>query len=162
MTVPSRMTVGKKNKNINVGIYGMGICYEQLRNLKIPKNVTIYGKYDGIKEIAKIYRNTDILYCSYDPTNYNWKVAYPVKFYESIITLTPIIISKETVAEQFVIQNRIGESIEYGNEFSINNAIEKIISHYDGYVQSLKKISNNYQWESVIDNLNKIYGEEAK
>lgn len=144
-------------KNVEIGIYGIGTCYDKL--LKEIKNPTmrLYGKYNGITEIGEIYRNTDILYCSYNPDNINWKNAYPVKLYESIITLTPVIVTENTIAGEFVKKNGIGEVVQYGQESSIINAINNIIENYDKYIYNLSKISNNYSWENIRENLLKIY-----
>ena len=149
--------IGVRDENLKIGLYGMGVCYEKLYEMYKNTNVEIYGKYDGIKDSGEIYRNTDILYCSYNPEVKNWKTAYPVKLFESIITLTPIIVSEDTEVSNFVKANAIGESIQYGNEDSIINAINKIKTHYEEYVENIKKIANDYKWEKIVRNLDRIY-----
>ena len=151
--------VGKTNKEIQVGLYGSGTCYKKLKEEYKNTNVIVYGKYDGISEIGKIYRNTDILYCSYNPENLNWKNAYPVKLYEAIITLTPIIVTKNTKADYFVEENSIGLSIEYNNQESLLKAIYEIKNNYSKYVNNIKKIADNYKWENIAINLKNIYCE---
>ena len=149
--------IGIKDANLKIGLYGMGVCYEKLYEEYKNTNVIIYGKYNGIEESGEIYRSTDILYCSYNPDVANWKTAYPVKLYEAIITLTPIIVSKNTEAGKFVEENGIGTTIQYGNEESIINAIYEIKEHYNQYVKNIKKIADNYKWENIAKNLDKIY-----
>lgn len=160
-SLKSLIDAGNTMDEVNIGIYGTGTCYEEIKNINLPKNVNVYGKYDGIKDISKIYRNTEILYCSYDNTNYNWKIAYPVKLFESIITLTPIIVSKDTVAGEFVLEKKIGRVIEYGNSESVIEAIRDIIENYEKYIGRLKEIANSYKWEEVVENLYNIYKEEV-
>lgn len=145
------------NNDIQIGLYGMGICYERLKSEYQNSNIIIYGKYNGINEIGELYRKTDILYCSYNADSKNYKNAYPVKLYEAIITLTPIIVSKGTTAGDFVRKNQIGEEIEYGNVNSVSNAIIKIIDNYGLYIDNLKKISSEYSWEEVVKNIDDIY-----
>ena len=149
--------ISEFNRDIQIGLYGTGVCYERLKSEYQNSNIIIYGKYDGINEIGELYRKTDILYCSYNPNNKNYKNAYPVKLYESIITLTPIIVSKGTAAGDFVRKNQIGEEIEHGNVNSVSNAIIKIINNYGLYIDNLKKISSEYNWEEVVKNLDEIY-----
>lgn len=151
-----------KNEKLEIGLYGTGIYYKQLMEEYKDSSVNIYGKYDGIKQSGEIYRNTDILYCSYNPDVYNWKNAYPVKMYEAITTLTPIIVTKDTVAGKFVEKNKIGEVVEYSNKKSIINGINKIIKDYDFYIENLTKISKQYTWKNISKNLNKIYKESEK
>ena len=121
----------------------------------------VFGKYNGIEQSGEIYRNTDILYCSYNPEVENWKNAYPVKLFEAIVTLTPIVVSKDTKVGEFVREKGIGELIEYGKGQSIEMAISKIMTHYDEYVKNLKKITDDYCLERVILNLDKIYKEKG-
>lgn len=149
--------ISNKDNNLKIGLYGTGIEYDRL--LEKYKNfpVNIYGKYNGIMEIGEIYRNTDILYCSYNPKIENWRVAYPVKLFEAIITLTPIIVTKDTVAGNFVQQNGIGEVIEFGDEVSIITAIAKIKENYKQYIDRIKEISDMYKWNNVVKILKSIY-----
>ena len=143
----------------------MGICYERLVEECKNLPVTLYGKYNGITESGKIYRNTDILYCSYNPNVENWKNAYPVKLYEAIITLTPIIVSKGTKVGEFVKQFDIlkREALIRENRLLIERAKNEtgmyraISENYEKYVENLREIQNNYQWETVTKNLKQIY-----
>lgn len=149
--------VGNKNLNFKIGLYGNGVKQKELSMLKHTKNVSFYGKYDGIKEISEIYRNTDILYCVYDPQNYNWKTSFPVKFYESIITATPVIVAKNTDIENFVKINKNGESVEYGNAQELEKTITKIIDNYNDYEKNIQIIKHKYTWKDVEKNLDMIY-----
>ena len=146
-----------KNLKYEIGLYGTGICYEKIKNNLANKSVKIAGKYDGVNEIGEIYRNTDILYCSYDPNVANWKNAYPVKLYEAILTETPIIVSEKTLASEFVNKNSIGVSIKYGDKEDIARAIKQIVDNYEFYRQSIKKISVKYDWKKIEKGLKKIY-----
>ena len=149
--------IGLEHDDIEVGLYGTGICFDKLNKKYCDTSIKIYGKYNGIKDSGKIYRNTDILYCSYNPEVKNWKNAYPVKLFEAIITHTPIIVSENTEVSNFVKANAIGEPIQYGNKNSIINAINKIKIHYDEYVENIKKIADDYKWEKIVKNLDRIY-----
>lgn len=149
--------IGLDNEQIEVGLYGTGTCFDKLNEKYENTNIKIYGKYNGISESGEIYRNTDILYCSYNPEIKNWRTAYPVKLYESIITATPIIVSGNTEVANFVKLNAIGETIQYGDKASIISAIDKIKTHYEEYVENIKKIADDYKWEKIVKNLDKIY-----
>lgn len=146
-----------QNENLEIGLYGTGICYEQLREEYKDSSVKIYGKYDGINESGEIYRNTDILYCSYNPNVENWRNAYPVKLYEAIITLTPIIVTENTVVGDFVNKNKVGAVVEYNNIDSIKKAILQVKNNYQTYVNNLRKISDKYKWEEIVKKMAIIY-----
>lgn len=150
-----------QREDLKIGLYGIGVCYDKLREEYKDTRVKVFGKYNGIEQSGEIYRNTDILYCSYNPEVENWKNAYPVKLFEAIVTLTPIVVSKDTKVGEFVREKGIGELIEYGKGQSIEMAISKIMIHYDEYVKNLKKITDDYCLERVILNLDKIYKEKG-
>ena len=146
-----------KVDKIKIGIYGNGLAYERLKQENKKENVTIYGRFDATHEIGNIYRNTDLLYCVFDPENYNWKTSFPTKLFEAIITRTPVIVSKNTVASDFVQKNKIGESVPYMDAEALSNAINKIISNYNFYKENLCKISKEYQWEDISKKLVEMY-----
>ena len=156
-SLDSLAKVGIKNIDTEIGLYGMGVCYEELNKVYKNTKVKVHGKYNGISESGEIYRKTDILYCSYNPEVKNWKKAYPVKLFEAIITNTPIIVSENTDVANFIKNTGIGLAIKYGNVESIEKAIYDIKENYSYYVENIKKISENYKWEAVIKNLDKIY-----
>jgi len=149
--------IGEKHTHLKIGLYGTGICLEQLENEYKNTPIKIYGKYNGVNESGEIYRNTDILYCSYNPNVKNWRTAYPVKLFESIITETPIIVTKNTKAGEFVLEKNIGKTVEYADENSILEAIYEINKDYNYYVENIKKISNKYDWKEAVKELKKIY-----
>lgn len=155
------MEIAKDNSNINVGIYGTGEFYDKLKEENKYSNVSLYGKFDGLKDGAKIYNNTDILYCEYNPNIYNWKIAYPIKFYEGIVTKTPIIVSKNTKVAEFVEKYKIGEIAEYSNLESLNIAVKRIIDNYSEYVKNIEKIRDDYKWEKIVRNLEKVFNSKG-
>lgn len=116
----------------------------------------------GLKETQDIYNNTDILYSVYstDAVNSNnWNNAMPVKSFEAIITLTPIIASKGTVLGNFVEKNDIGYTVD-GNTEDIINLFKRLINNpnmLEEKVENLKKIQYAYTWENVVTNLRNIY-----
>ena len=118
------------------------------------------GAYDGIKEINEIYNKTDILYCAYDPQNANWKMSYPVKFYESILSLTPIIVSENTTVSDYVKKNNIGYIIDIYDEKNIINLFEEELRDKDKrckIITNIKMHRSEFTWEEKVKELNRIY-----
>lgn len=148
-----------RDLRFQIGIYGYGIVYDQLCEFNEQNNAILYGKFNGIRDSADIYRNTDILYCVYDPNNSNWKNAYFVKFYEAIVTQTPIIVTEDTLAGKFVKKHMIGAVVSYANGKSLSEAIEYIYMNYAFIKKNLETLSNTFLWENVISNLIKKYKE---
>ena len=83
----------------------------------------------------------------------------PVKSFEAIITLTPIIASKHTVLGNFVEKNNIGFTVNEKSEDIINLLKELVTNSHmiENKINNLKNIKYKYKWEKVVTNLKKIY-----
>ena len=95
----------------------------------------------------------------------NWKNAMPVKSFEAILTLTPIIASKNTVLGDFVEKNDIGFTIDIHKENDLQNLLNEVVLNpkmLEEKVKKLKEIQYLYIWENVVINLDKIYKGEEK
>ena len=150
----------KKIEKIRVNIHGMGTAYNRLKAIEDEyTNVNMTGRYNP-SQTAELYGSSNIIYCVYSMNNENWRTAYPIKFYESIVTKTPIIVSKGSVLEEFLKENDIGFVVDGDNIEEIRLLIEDIknnINILDEKVRNLEKIQFEYTWENVVNNLNFIY-----
>lgn len=145
---------------VHVSIHGMGVAYENLKKIVDNyKNVTLSGVYD-YKQSSKFYSNADLLYCVYPMNIIQNKLSYPVKFYEAILTNTPVIISKGSVLEEFLNEYDIGFVVDGSDSRNIRKTINEILNDRDIIdikKKNMKEIQFKYVWESVVKNLNMIY-----
>lgn len=151
----------KYNKFVKIIICGWGIYAEKLASYsKKFLNVEIRGAYN-INELEQLYKNIDITYAFYPGDTAT--ISMPNKFYESIITETPIIANKITEFGYEVWRNNFGYGIEGKNlKEEIEVIIEKLLkspSEKDNIIQNMRKAKNDYFWESNEPKLNKIYSE---
>ena len=152
----------KGRNDIRVDINGIGIDYPQL--LKMAEkydNVYVHGKYDGTKESSNLYANTDVLFCGYDKKIPNHqKEAEAVKFFEAIITGTPMIMQKDIGMGDKVVKNGYGVAVETDSIDDIKVAIDKFINDSDFYNNCREnELSNSekYNWDNEVQVLKKIY-----
>lgn len=154
------MDACKDIKDVQILIHGSGVDYKRINNIKNDyKNVKVTGVYH-FKESAKLYSKSDILYALYPIKSLQYRMSYPVKLFEAIITKTPIIVSKGTVLEEFVKQNSIGFVVDGSNVEEIKslvNSINKNRNILDEKSKSLERIQFDYSWEEVVKNLDKVY-----
>lgn len=154
------MKVADELDNINVSINGDGPFYEELKEKsKDMKNVVMTGRYSH-DDIAKFYENSDILYCVYNKGNKNDETAIPTKFYEALITGSPIIVAKNTEMSRFVEKYNIGFCVDGEDKEDIKNTIINIQKNPEILKKkrmNVEKISNQYTWENVVTNLDSIY-----
>lgn len=155
------MDACKKMRNVEIAIHGAGVAYKKLNSIKSDyDNVSVTGKYD-FTQSAKLYSQADLLYALYPTTSLQYLTSYPVKLYETIITKTPIIVSKGTVLEEFVKEYGIGFVVDGSNVEEIRGLIKYINKNrhiLDEKVRNLEKIQYDYSWEEVVKNLDEIYG----
>ena len=148
--------------NILVSIHGSGTYFNEIKQMeKEYKNVVVTGKFNH-NDIAKFYENSDLIYIVYNQGNKNDETALPTKFYEAIITETPVIVSKNSLLEKVTNQNDIGFSVDGTDYLDIKNILLKIQTDktiLDKKIENLKMISKNYTWESVVKRLDDIYVE---
>lgn len=146
--------------NIEVYIHGSGVLYDKMLQIsKNFKNCYVTGKYNH-DDVAHIYNNTDLLFCVYDIKDINDKNAYPTKFFEGIITKTPLLVAENSVVADFCKIHNIGFAVttDYAR------SLKKIFTHISGNSEVLQKMADNecaiskeYLWENVVSNLDKIY-----
>jgi len=153
------------HEQLQVAIYGNGSEYEKL--LEYAKNqgkeFVMKGSYNSIEDSKEIYNNTDILYAVYNTNSFtanNWKNAMPIKSFEAIVTLTPIIASKNTVLGDFVEKYDIGFTINDKDSEEISEVFELLSKNPQTIhkkIENMKKIQYMYTWEEVSKKLEKIY-----
>lgn len=148
--------------NAVVNVYGGGTDLEKLQELqKEYSNVMIHGPYDGIKESEHIYKNTDVSFVAYDPSNPNYQNEFePVKLYEAIITGTPIIATESINPGRLAKEKGIGVAVNTQDSKQIKEAIETLMidrSFYDNCVKNMREMSTQYNWNEAVKVLDLIY-----
>lgn len=145
--------------NIEIHIYGSGSCLQYLINkYKSFSNIIFHGYFD-YSSINKIYRNTDIAYIVY-PTFIS-STALPNKFFESVLSCTPMIVNKNSYFGKIALENGWAFSIsENSLEIDLKNIIELVITSPEmltDMMNSMKEKRNNYDWKNNEILLSKIY-----
>ncbi|MDR5658761.1 glycosyltransferase [Serpentinicella sp. ANB-PHB4] len=150
----------KNMEKVRISIHGAGIAFKDLNELqKKYNNVTTTGVYD-IKKLPLYYSEADIIYAVYPKKNIQHMNSYPVKFYEAIITATPIIVSKGSILEKFVIDEDIGFVVDGDKINNIKNVIEYLVNNPEIIYQKknrIEKLKHKFTWEEIVGNLDYIY-----
>lgn len=149
-----------KLENIEVSINGSGDAYDKLKEEeKRLKNFVMTGAYNH-QDISKFYANSDLLYVVYNKGNQNDENAFPTKFYEAMITCTPVIVSEGSAMAEFVKKNDIGFIVDGTDYQNIKSVLENILKNKECLIQkeeNIRKISDKYVWETIAYNLKDIY-----
>ncbi|SFD26479.1 glycosyltransferase [Clostridium uliginosum] len=154
------MEAAHQFNNIYVYIYGSGVLYNKmLEYSKEYENCSVMGQFDH-NYVVGIYNKTDLLFCVYDIKDINDKNAYPTKFFEGIVTKTPILVADNSVVADFCNQHNIGFAVSTDYKESLIK-IFKQISEDKSILEKMAKneevMSKEYLWENVVGNLDNIY-----
>lgn len=146
--------------SIKVSVHGSGVAYKKLNSIiKNYNNVDVTGVYH-FSDSTKLYSQTDLLYALYPMNTFQNRQAYPVKFFEAIITKTPIIVSKGSVLEEFLMENDIGFVVDGNNVEEIRKLVNYIDSNrhlLHEKTVNLEKIQFDFSWGEVVKNMEAIY-----
>lgn len=152
----------KDMADVRVDINGAGVDLVELQQLqKKYNNVFVHGAFDGTSQLTGLYQKTDLLFCGYNPADPNMQgVAEIVKYFEAIITGTPMLATESLAVGKRVKENGFGLVCDTRNVEEIKKCIEFIKENK----QEWKKFSQNemaqahkYDWNEAVKILDKIY-----
>lgn len=154
--------VSQKYKDkVEIIISGRGIVLDELIEYCTKyDNIKITGAY-SFSQLEELYRNTDITYAFYP--NRISSISMPNKFYESIITETPIIANKDIEFGKEVEKNHIGYSVDENNlRKNLQDIIHELVSNplkKEEFINNMRNIKVYYLWEANEERLSQIYVE---
>ena len=152
----------KDYSDVRIDVNGGGTDLLKLQELaKRYSNVYVHGPYDGLKDSNHLYANTDVLFCGYDSTNPNYQGdTEVVKFYEAIITGTPMIMTKNLGMSAKVERMEIGVVVDTRDSIDIRRAIDQIRQRREllqKWRDNMKKVVDNYKWSVAVKVLDAVY-----
>ena len=152
----------KEMPDVRIDINGGGIDLAELKELeKKYSNVFVHGPYNGIKESNNLYQNTDVLYCGYNPDNPNYQGdAEVVKFYEAIVTGTPMIMTESLGMGEKVRQMEIGLTTDTRDADSVKKVVIQMKNNKtqcQKFRENMLTLSKNYNWQNAVGILDKVY-----
>ena len=146
---------------IDIFIAGRGIKLDELTeyvNKNNYSNIDFYGEYN-MNELEDLYSKIDITYLVYPSKNSF--ISMPNKFFESIITKTPIIATSESEFGLIVKEHGFGWCVTAKNSenelVNIFKGLSKDKKIMDKFKVNMKKHTYDYTWESNVDKLKQLY-----
>jgi hypothetical protein len=153
--------ISSKFEEVNVFIAGKGTKLEEIKKYvdRMEYNhVKIFGEYQ-IDQLQDLYSQIDITYLVYPSKDA--KISLPNKFFESIVTETPMIADKDSEFGEIIKSNSLGWTLDSKNlENSLLNVLTQVTTGENNLQSQKSNIRNNkesYYWESNIDKLLDIY-----
>lgn len=135
--------------NIEVKFSGNGDDLEKLKLFCFEDSfVKFTGTFKYDQDIRDIYSDIDLIYCVYDTSILNVRYAMPNKFYESIITKIPILVSRETYLEERTIVAGIGGSVDVNDEVDMINTLREACLKKGWYDNAVKILSSSDELEN--------------
>ena len=79
--------------------------------VKTPARFEFFGSFEYTSSVAALFQNVDLIFAVYDRYDMNCRLAMPTKFYESLITRIPILVSSDTYVGVLVERLGIGRAV---------------------------------------------------
>ena len=141
-----------------LAICGDGPDLMELKHFVKQNSYSSFVNFTGrfqTNDLPMLYSNADVIWAAYPFENSNVKLAVSNKYFESLISRKPIIVSKNTKIGDMVLSNKAGLIVDPYNIESIIFSIKKIRDHYESFCYQ-GKISDFY-WESEEYLIQHIY-----
>ncbi len=157
----------KDMPDVRVDINGGGPGTPDVREIaKDYPNVFVNGPFDGTSALSGLYEKTDLLFCGYDPDDPNYQGdAEIVKFYEGIVTGTPMLMTESLGMGQKVRDNGWGLTCDTRDTEQIRKAVLTLKDDKAFWKQCAEnelKSAPNYRWEEAVKILGSIYPDNRK
>lgn len=150
----------KKFSSFEFHLHGKGSSLEEVREIA-SNYFRVFGEYKQ-QDSSKIYESIDLSYLVYPRNIMQNNLSYPIKLFESIQFLTPIIAYSDTAIGRFVDEHEIG--FTFSDLKGLNNileSIEKNTTIIDEKSKKMMELREEYSWERIVENLDVIV-KEAK
>ena len=135
--------VYKNDTEVEIHIHGKGE-YQSIVEDYADKyeNITYFGSYNTFKDTRKIYASLDVIYLVYDAqlVSQNNRLALPNKLYECMHYRVPILCSKNTYLEEYVLEYGIGVGINYKEKDAIKNGVKYLKDNKEKMNEIFEKI----------------------
>lgn len=104
--------LNQKSPGYFVQFAGGGNQEKLQRYIKCPDYFNFFGRFEYSKLAPKLYEDIDLIFAVYDRNDMNCQIAIPTKFYESILTKIPILVSSNTYIGDLVERLGIGLAVD--------------------------------------------------
>jgi glycosyltransferase involved in cell wall biosynthesis len=132
-----------RGHKLRVVFAGGGYIREWIESMESNGGIFEFsGPFEYAKDIKKIYEKLNLIYAVYDGYDANCKVAMPTKFYESIISRTPILVADGTLVANEVRSLGIGTAVGTGDVLALVKILEQAVSYAGWYKRALERLEN--------------------
>ena len=100
------------------------------------------GAFNYGREIAAIYTDLDLIWCVYDTSFQNVRIAMPNKFYEAILSKTPIVVAEDTYVGSRVRSAGIGTCVPCTDPEAIANTLAIACQKEGWYITAKKSLAD--------------------
>jgi len=143
-------------------IAGSGDIEKQLLqkriNDKLEEQVVFLGRLDK-KELDSYTRKAMVGFSLEENLGLNYYYALPNKIFDYIQSETPVIASALPEMEKMINKHKVGICIKDRTENNIADAVKKIETNYDQYLNACRKAKGYLHWENQEEKLISIYKE---
>lgn len=154
------LDAAKGIEGVYISIHGFGTAHKQLKALEAQYPAAqITGPYH-FTESTRLFSEADVLYVMYPMDTVQNRESEPVKFFESVITRTPVIVSPLSRLSGYVRDHQIGYLADGDDIGAIRDLLRHIKEHpqeLEQFRENMRPIQHQFTWDHVVKNLTGIY-----
>jgi len=156
--------ISKHMKNVELFFAGrvFSAYQKQFKRLTngMENKITVLGAFNS-SDMPKLYNRIDISIIVYHRSLW-FKNITPTKFFDSLATGVPVIVSDMGGLKDIVERYHCGIVVDERNPEIIAEAIKKMVDdpilRHEMAINGLRAIKNNYNWDKMQQRLLNIYG----
>lgn len=145
---------------VDVRYHGDGVAVDRLTALaKHYPNVTLTGRFTA-SEVGDLYRGVDVMVVVYDTSTIQYRLVEPVKFYEAMLTQTPVLVETSMDIADWVSREGLGFRVDGTSVAALRALLVDLLDHPDKIAHAKANLipwSQRYRWNDVVEQLDRLY-----
>lgn len=134
--------LNQQSKKCSVKFAGGGNQNSLLEHIKQPEYFNFLGSFEYSTTVSTMHEDVDLIFAVYDRNDLNCQIAMPTKFYESILTKIPILVSSDTYVGDLVERLGIGRAVNGESVDALVEALSQISASDSWYAKAKKKLES--------------------
>jgi glycosyltransferase involved in cell wall biosynthesis len=145
---------------VDLRFHGDGVDAQRLAAAAAGNPHALFTGRFSAHEVGELYRNVDLMIVLYDTSTYQYRLVEPVKFYEAILTQTPLLVEASMDIASLVQREGLGFVVDGRSIPSIRQTLVDLLEHPEKLALAktqLIPLSQRYRWNDVVQHLSRIY-----
>ena len=133
--------LARRGVDCSLLIAGGGDSLSLQQRVTMPERFIFKGKFEYTSAVAGLHSDVDLIFAVYDRFDPNCQLAMPTKYYESLVTRIPILVSEGTYIGDLVERTGVGRAVDGESVASLVGALEEVAQPDSWYANAQAKLA---------------------